>query len=235
MTDNLHNPNDPDNVVPGPDPILTHKNKKKPPGLQRDTPPPDEFYGRGNKKKKPGKQIPVKSQIEEQIDAALALSNQQAKKRVQRKKQFKRSILGIGLLLIAGVIYLGLKPYQGTVAFGICKVFLEGTVTYPEQLRLSTVEEFESSVRIWYTQIDSFGEYRMEPIQCYYKQDPERGTMLDRVLINRREVDPKKVERFNNALPAIAKYPVDLTIPLPLPDNLKDLQEDPGSFRKPVL
>jgi hypothetical protein len=208
---------------------------KKPPGVEHDKPPPDEFLGRGNKKKKPGKQRPVKTQVEEQIDAALASSSIQVKRNAERKKQFKYGAIGAGILIVGGVVYLGLQPFQGTMAFGICKVFLEGTTRFPQYLRLSTVEEFETSVRIWYTQVDSFGATRMEPIQCYYKQDPERGTIVDKVLINRRDVDPKVVDNFNRALPAILGYPPDLTIPYPLPDSLQDLQIDSTKFMKSIL
>lgn len=208
---------------------------EKPPGVEPDKPPPDEFFGRGNKKKKPGKQKPVKSQVEEQIDAALAQSSLQAKRAKQKKQQFKYGLIAAGVLLVSYVIYWGFKPYQGSMAFGICKVFLEGQVRFPSLLRVSTVEEFDTFVRIWYTQVDSFGEYRMESIQCYYKQDPERGTVVDKVLINRREVDPRKVEDFNRSLSVILAHPPDLTIPPPLPDSLQNLQLDTNSFRKPVF
>jgi hypothetical protein len=210
---------------------------KKPPGVEPDKPPPDEFLGRGNKKKKvkPGKQRPVKTQVEEQIDAALASSSAQVKQKQTRKKQIKYGGAAAGVLILGFLINMGLQPYQGTMAFGICKVFLESTVRYPHLLRISTVEEFETSVRIWYTQIDSFGEYRMEPIQCYYKQEEGRGTIIDKVLVNRREVERKTIESFNNSIPVIIDYPPDLTIPYPLPDSLQDLQIDAGKFRKPVI
>lgn len=200
-------------------------------------PPPDnEFKGRelGRKRKAPKKKA-VKTQVEEQIDAAIAQSSVQERKRAQRKFRFYLA-MGVGVVLVFsyGVHWL-MKPYQGGLAFGICKVFLEGMTRYPDHLRLSTVEEFETSVRIWYTQVDSFGEYRMEPIQCYYKNDPERGTLVDKVTINRREVDPKLVDNFNQALPSVSAFPINTDIPAPLPDSLQDLQIDTQRFRKPIL
>ncbi|MCE7886469.1 MAG: hypothetical protein DYH13_03075 [Alphaproteobacteria bacterium PRO2] len=201
-------------------------------------PPPDnEFRGREivGKRKKSKKQKPVKTQVDEQIDAAIAQSSVQEKKRAQRKAKFYFAIgLGVIALLSYSVHWL-MKPYQGGLAFGICKVFLEGVTRYPDHLRLSTVEEFETSVRIWYTQVDSFGEYRMEPIQCYYKNDPERGTLVEKITINRREVDPRLVDNFNRALPSISAFPINMDIPAPLPDSLQDLQIDTQKFRKPIL
>ena len=108
------------------------------------------------------------------------------------------------------------------MAFGICKVFLELNVRYPNTLRINTVEEIGTFVRIWYTQTDSFGEYRMEPIQCYYKPDEKLGFILDKVTVRRREVDPEKVNRFNKTIPIILQYPPDLTLPTPLPDSLNN-------------
>ena len=209
--------------------------EKKPVGVEPDMPPPDEFMGRNRKKKKPGKQIPLKTQVEEQIEAALAASSQQAKRQARRKKKFRRLIAVVAVFFLAFIAYYLFKPFKGSLPYRVCKLFLENSVVYPQHLRLSTVEEFETSVRIWYTQIDSFGEYRLEPIQCYFRKDPDRGTILDKVLINRREVPASKVENFNRALPAIVRLKMDLTLPIPLPDNLKDLQSSPGSFRKPVI
>jgi hypothetical protein len=210
-------------------------NEKKAIGVEPDAAPLEEFMGRGRKKKKPGKQPPVKTQVEEQIEAALAASSQQAKRKIRRKKKFRQAMAGVGVILIAFIIYYGLKPFEGSRAFGVCRLFLEGSVTYPQHLRLSTVETFETFVRIWYTQVDSFGEYRLEPIQCYFKKDPERGTILEKVLINRREVPASKVENFNRAMPAIVRLEMDLVLPKRLPDNLQELQTSPGSFRKPVI
>ena len=144
--------------------------------------------------------------------------------------------MGVGVIvLLSYSVHWLMKPYQGGLAFGICKVFLEGVTRYPDHLRLSTVEEFETSVRIWYTQVDSFGEYRMEPIQCYYKNDPERGTVVDKITINRRELDPRLVDNFNRALPSISAFPINTDIPAPLPDSLQDLQIDTQKYRKPIL
>ncbi|MGB4107533.1 MAG: hypothetical protein WBK55_07030 [Alphaproteobacteria bacterium] len=201
-------------------------------------PPPDnEFQGRqvSGKKKKSARKKPVKTQVEEQIDADLARSSIENKRKSGRRFRFNLGIVGGVILLLAFGVHWLLKPYEGGLAFGICRVFLEGITRYPDHLRLSTVEEFDNSVRIWYTQVDSFGEYRMEPIQCYYKNDPELGTIIDKVTINRREIDPGLIDHFNRALPSVLVYPMDLTIPAPLPDSLQDLQFETQKFRKPIL
>ena len=152
-----------------------------------------------------------------------------------RKKQMKQGGGALLALVLGYGIYLGLKPFEGSMAYGICKVFLELNVRYPETLRLSTVEESGSFVRIWYTQVDSFGEYRMEPIQCYFKPDEQYGFILDKITINRQEVDPQKVEAFNRTLPVIFANPPDLILPTELPDSLEGLQIETDMFRVPIF
>ncbi len=216
--------------------IIKPETQPKPPGVEPEPPVPSEFLGRDKKRKKLEKQKrPTKTLVEEQIDAALAQSGVQAKRKGIRKKRIKHAVIGGTVCLLGYGIHLGLKPFEGGMAYGICRVFLENYVRYPTLLRLSTVEEFDTSVRIWYTQVDSFGEYRMEPIQCYYKQDPERGTLVDKILINRREIDRKLVDDFNRALPAISAAPLDLVMPDPLPDSLQDLQFNTDMFRKAIF
>ncbi len=167
----------------------------------------------------------------DEIDKALSSGKLGEKKKEKRKKQFKMAGMAAAGIF---VIWLGsflFAPYQAGLSFGICKVYLENSVRFPKYLRLSTVEDFGDYIRIWYTQLDSFGEYRMENIQCHYVYDEERGTIIDKILIDRREVDKDKVERFNQVIPLIASNPPDLTYPAPLPDSLRDLQIDSDRLR----
>lgn len=157
------------------------------------------------------------------------------KKKAKRKKNFKRAIL----LLIAGFFgYVGwwlFKPYQESMEYGICKVFVELTVPYPETVYYSEVVRFQDSIRVWYSYSDSFGEFRLEPIQCYFGAHEKFGMGLTRITMGRREVDPSVVERFNNALPAIFAYPPTLIYPTPLPNDPADLQIDTDKFRRQIF
>ncbi len=172
---------------------------------------------------------------DKEIEAAVSQSSVQGEKKKLRKKQIKRGGIGTLALLFIYWVYTLFIPYEGTMAFGICKVFLELNVRYPNTLRIGTVEETGTSVRIWYTQTDSFGEYRMEPIQCYFKPDEKYGFILEKITIRRREVDPQRIENFNRILPVIFKYPPDLTLPTPLPDSLDGLQIETDKFRTPIF
>ncbi|MGQ0527144.1 MAG: hypothetical protein ACT4OY_03820 [Alphaproteobacteria bacterium] len=174
---------------------------------------------------------------DKQIDEALALAEKlrNPPNFERNRKIFKWGVSGAVVMLLGlGFNYL-FAPIQSTMAYGICRVFLERQALYPHTVRISEVEEFETSVRIWYAQINSFGEYRLEQIQCFYRPDPVTGSALERVAINRRDVDPDQVAAFNKTLPAIFKYPPDLTIPDPLPDSLEDLTIETDKFREPIL
>lgn len=176
-----------------------------------------------------------KANGDEKIEDAVAQSSIQKKKQLAKKKKIKRGATFGGIAVLAYIIYLLFVPYKGSMAFGICKVFLEMNVQYPEHLRYSTVEEFDMWVRIWYTQTDAYGQYRLEPIQCFFKPDERYGFILDKVTVRRREVDRKKVTEFNKTIPLIVANPPDLTLPTPLPDTLKNLRFDVNRYIRPIL
>jgi len=176
-----------------------------------------------------------KEKTPDEIEAALAQGKLAAAQKEKRKKTFK---LGLGLVGIGLIFWLYnwlFSPYKAGITYGICKIFLELNVQFPRDLRISTVEDMGESVRIWYTQIDAFGEYRMENIQCYYRADEVTGAAIDKITINRREIDPARVEAFNKVLPVILQSPPDLTIPYPLPNSLEGLQFETDKFRKPIF
>jgi len=172
---------------------------------------------------------------QQEIEAALANSKLAAVQKAKRKKMFKigGAFLGIAFLYWA-YSYL-FAPYKAGMTFGICKTYLELNVSFPQELQISTVEDFGQYIRIWYTQLDAFGQYRMENIQCHFRADESTGAALEKILINRREVDPAKVESFNKIIPVILQSDIDLTIPYPLPDSLQNLKIETDLFRKPIL
>ena len=177
----------------------------------------------------------VKNSAEEEIDSAIEKSKVKAEKSKLMKLRLKVGGAIGGVVVVGALIFMLFLPAQGTMAFGLCKIFIELNSQYPQTIRLSTVEEVGLSVRIWFTQVDSFGEYRLEPMQCYFKQDDKLGFILDKVTINRREIDPEIIARFNTSIPVILQNPPDLSLPNALPDSLDSLQFQFEKFRKPIL
>ena len=158
------------------------------------------------------------------------------KKLALRKKRQKQLMYLAVIALIGYGLWWMFKPFQSSIQYGICKTFIELNVPYPYTLYYSEVLDFsDGSVRIWFSHYDSFGDYRLMPVQCYFTPHETYGLGLSRIIIERREVDPAIVERFNNALPAILAYPPDLTYPTPLPNDPNQLQFDFDSYRKKIL
>lgn len=156
-------------------------------------------------------------------------------KQEQRKKKRKYSFYALGGVVFALLVYMLFKPFEGGPQFGVCKTFLELQVRYPHKLRLSSVEILSPTIRIWFTTLDSFGEYKLQAIQCFFEPDPQYGLKLSKVEIDRRPVDSKIVENFNPAIPGILQNLPDLRLPAPISDKLQDLQIETEKFRSPLF
>ncbi len=188
-------------------------------------------------KKKEKKKKPAPGKKPSTVEA---LKEQQA---LKKKKIRKWALISGTVAFLSGGIWYLLLPYKGGITYGVCKVFLESYLQYPQSLRISTVDDFGASVRVWFTQVDSFGEYRLEPMQCFYRAATEEDVVkygnsnfiLEKVTIRRREINQETVDQFNTAIPGIVANPPDLTLPMPIPDSLKDIQLDFERFRTPIF
>ncbi len=200
------------------------------------TPPKKENPAKSNKKaKKPAKTVrakPEKSGGDALEDAPKKPLTIEEKKALARQKRFKRYSIIVGVFAFFFLIWLVTKPFKGGPTFGVCKTFLELYVEYPQELMLSKVEDFGAELRIWYTSLDPYGEYNLDYMQCFFRADEKTGFALEKVMVNRRDVDQEIVDRFNPSIPAILAYPPDLTYPRALGDDLESLRLDPNLYRK---
>lgn len=198
-----------------------------------------EVVDRAERKAKKKKEQEENQKTPDEIEAIIARSKLGEAQKAKRKKMFKQGAIGIVVALLVWAGYYLFAPYQAGQTYGICRVFLENTLRFPQDMRISSLEDLrpkESSdslggVRIWYTQVDAFGEYRMENIECYYRADPEKGAQVDTIEINRRPVEKAQVEAFNAVLPVVLANMPDLTYPAPIPDSLSDMQINTDAFR----
>ena len=159
------------------------------------------------------------------------------KKLAQRKKKFRRYIYFAVFLLFAYIIWWGIKPFESSMEYGICKVFIELQVPYPYTIHYSEVVNVptSNSIRVWFSHYDSFGDYRLENVQCFFGPNEVYGMGLTRITRDNREIEPQVVQSFNNALPAIFAYPPSLVYPTPLPNDLRQLQFDFERYRKQIF
>lgn len=194
------------------------------------------------KKEEAAKKAEAEKTVKNKVPKGDEFSKTVKQSRVQaeKKRQLKKKVIlgvvaGFVLFLVAAYTYL-MTPYKGGMTYGICKVFLERKVTFPSTLELKGVEDFGNSVRIWYMTIDSFGNNRMEPIQCYFKTDATSGYLqIDKVKIRRRDVDQNIVDDFNKTIPALYAYPPDLSLPYTSTDTLQNLHYEVNQYRKPIF
>lgn len=177
-------------------------------------------------------------EAEEEVDEVQEIiqkSKIQEKARLKRKRNFRLGLAALAVPLFGYIGVLLFKPYEAGMDFGFCRVFLELNVQYPQYLVLSEVEQRRDFIRIWYMQMDSFGQERLENIECYHGQDPERGYYISKIRIDRRELDPERVENFNKSLATIVAYPPELAYPRRLRDALGNIDIQTYLFRKQIF
>ena len=121
---------------------------------------------------------------------------------IKKMKQIGFGALGIIMLIILLSVY-SCQPKKGSMAYGICSTFLELNTPYPHTLRYTDLEGSRTAVRIYFTNIDPFGEFKQEMIECKFGPDEKMGMKLTEVLRNRHAMDPVLVKKFNLTLPTI--------------------------------
>lgn len=153
----------------------------------------------------------------------------------QKKKLDKKWILG-GVAVFGFLVFAVLYPMQGTIQYGICKVFVELSEQYPQEVTPLSVDDFihiGGPVKITYRKIDPFGVNSVNTVECTFKRDPATGvptTELRKVDINGKNriynaESPENVAKFNKSIPAILENPPSLDLPafsLNNPSEYKD-------------
>lgn len=158
---------------------------------------------RANKKQSPKKDV----QEETSLDAALKADE----KKLNSKDNFLSKIEGKYIAYaVGGFVFLLLilmmyscQPAKGSMAYGVCSVFLEQNTTYPHSINHIGVEGSRTAVRIYFTTTDAFGEYKQEMLECTFGPDEAMGMRVTQIARNRKPVDGALVQEFNKSLPAI--------------------------------
>lgn len=133
---------------------------------------------------------------------------------IKKLKQIGFGTLGIIVLIIMLCIY-GCQPKEGPQAYGLCSTFLELHTPYPHTLTYVDLEGSKTAIRIYYTSIDPFGQFRQETIECKFGADEKMGMKITEILRNRRPVDAELVKEFNMTLPAVMTGEPYLVVPGP--------------------
>jgi hypothetical protein len=121
--------------------------------------------------------------------------------------------VGVLLLVIVLVVY-AMQPKEGSMAYGICASFLELNIPYPHTVRHTDIEGSRTAVRIYFTHIDPFGEFKLQTIECKFGPDPNTGFRVTQIAFDPNRINPatrqpvnlvdkKTIERFNMSLATI--------------------------------
>ncbi len=132
----------------------------------------------------------------------------------KKLKQISFGLLG-GLLLLVLLSVYGCQPKKGSMAYGLCSTFLELNTVYPQTLNYIDLEGSRTAVRIYYTSIDPFGQYKQEMMECKFGPDEKMGMKITEVLRNRRPMDADLIKKFNMTLPTIMASDPYLVMPGP--------------------
>lgn len=144
------------------------------------------------------------------LDAALAADMAKQKKGKGKGKRSLPSVklekkhkimlgAGVAVLLAILAIYSG-RPQQGSMAYGICSTFLELNTPYPHTIRHIALEGSRTAVRIYYTNVDPFGEFKQEMIECTYGPAADGGMRVTQIARNRKPVEAQQLSDFNKIL-----------------------------------
>lgn len=132
----------------------------------------------------------------------------------------------VGLILIGVLIYLAATHRdKGTIMFGVCKTFVEMTLTYPPTFNITEVEQYSRAVRLYYNYTDPFGTMKSEFVECAFQMVPGKGAQATAILLNRKDIDQATIEEFNKTIPAIVAGEPELYLPDRLGSNLEDLKD----------
>lgn len=120
---------------------------------------------------------------------------------------------------------------QGSMQYGICRVYVELHELYPREITYLSVDD-GNPVKIFYKKIDPFGVDSVNSIECQFKKDSNGQLLyeLSKVDINERfrvyEAEkPENIKRFNVGIPAILDNPPNLDLPNFSQDNILEYKD----------
>lgn len=161
--------------------------------------------------------------LDEQIKETMNKGVVGKKRKAALGKKIKLGLAALGLLICYSVYSWLFAVPQGDMRYGICKVFVELQVQYPEHMRYSYIRNFRNKVGIWVTHRDSYGQVLLEYFECEYFDEPNKRFFMKKALINRREIDPDIVSDFNYSVNLLFTHKPNVDLPQGLPDGLYEL------------
>jgi hypothetical protein len=86
------------------------------------------------------------------------------------------------LLVIGFYILQTMAPRKGNILYGLCSVFLEQQMTFPNTIEHTYVERYPRGIRIYYKNMDAYGQQNFSYLECSFVQHPQAGVQLEHVI-----------------------------------------------------
>ena len=169
-----------------------------------------------------GKNTPADPAPEKKLTKRGLAEQKRLAKKEKLKKRFYMA-LG-GLVFLSFIIWFGMQPLKGSIQYGVCRTFLEMQLKYPHTIKMTFVEIFDKSLRMYYTYNDAFGSIRSEMMECDFR--PFNLLNLETVKRDREPVDRNLVTEFNKTIPAVVAADPNLIVPAPPKGTLMELKRD---------
>ncbi|MEM9469344.1 MAG: hypothetical protein AAF988_04210 [Pseudomonadota bacterium] len=106
-------------------------------------------------------------------------------------------VVGFVVVVVAVFMIQSLFPKKGNIIYGLCSTFLEEQMTFPDTIEHTYVEMYRRAVRIYYQNIDAYGQHNFSYLECSFTQHPQFGVQLDEVVFKSPVKDI--TEKYYNA------------------------------------
>lgn len=145
----------------------------------------------------------AKSDMSLDEELRRAVSKKTDEQRARERKFILFGILGIIAVFALWSLYSA-KPKNGPMTYGVCATLLELETPYPETIRHIALEGSASTIRIYFTTIDPFGQLKIEMFECKYSMDDRNNIKgITDLIRNRQPMGLEAVTRANRILPVI--------------------------------
>ncbi|MGH1456378.1 MAG: hypothetical protein ACRBDI_06325 [Alphaproteobacteria bacterium] len=171
--------------------------------------------------------------IEDEAPKETLAEKLNTQKKKKKKSLIVKSVAFSFIALISYGFYWLLKPFMAYADYGICRTFIELTVSYPETIEVNELSYLrDGSMRLWYTHTDAFGEFRMEPFVCTFEYDQAKQvTKITNIKMGKVNMSTERISTLNNALPYFHANPIILPWPY-VTDSLSNVLFDFQGLQK---
>lgn len=122
-----------------------------------------------------------------------------------------------GVVAVCAIIGVGIyeyrKPPHGTWRIGVCRVFAELYIRFPQTLRIEKADEKPTFAEITLNHLNAHGSRPTQVFRCDFMQQGE-AILVSEIRIDREKIDQEYIDRFNIVLPYLIEHP-DLNTELP--------------------